>query len=81
MRLISFAGCIEGEGIKIKITGFLNHCNNLSCRMSYTLHSALAEEMEIECNNIINQALGGTFASRAIPKYYPPHPYDPEKVM
>jgi hypothetical protein len=39
----------------------------------------VAEELETCCNNIINQALGGTFASRPIPKYYPPHPYNPEK--
>lgn len=43
----------------------------------YSLHLALAEELELQCNVVINQALGGTFASRALPKYYPPHPYDP----
>lgn len=46
---------------------------------SYTLHTAMADELEHECNSIINQALGGTFASRAVPKYYPPSPYNPSK--
>lgn len=47
--------------------------------VTYTVLLTVAEELETCCNNIINQALGGTFASRPIPKYYPPHPYNPEK--
>jgi hypothetical protein len=47
--------------------------------VTYTVLLSVAEELETCCNNIINQALGGTFASRPIPKYYPPHPYNPDK--
>ena len=47
--------------------------------VTYTVLLPVAEELETCCNNIINQALGGTFSSRPIPKYYPPSEYRPAK--
>lgn len=47
--------------------------------LQYVLRTAMAEELEACCNTIINQALGGTFQSRALPKYYPPTLYEPRK--